>query len=255
MTSSFAVPNMSAINHIAFVKPGRLWVSGIDTLMQIDLDGNNIENVDDAICYPGGFAVTELGDLFYIGKDKHSIKEKSAAKTSTIVDLPNYEYIRCICISKKKGDLLVVIRDKLQTLRHRVVSYDTEGNINDIVLDDIERDLYLCPMYITENRNGDIIVSDHGKQAVVVVNSAGQDRFTIRKRNSVLLPCGVATDDYGNILVVEHSETKYIYVFDQDGFLSMRLHKKEDRFWGLCLDDKLNLYVGNADGTIDVYIY
>lgn len=246
---------MSAINHIAYVKPGRLWVSGKDTLMQIDLDGNNIENVDDAICCPGGFAVTEIGDLFYIGKDKHSIKKKSAAKTSTIVDLANYEYICCICISKKKGDLLVVIRDELQTIRHRVVRYDTERNIHDIVLDGIERGLYLYPMYITENRNGDIIVSDHGKQAVVVVNSAGQDRFTIRKRNSVLLPCGVATDDYGNIHVVEYSETNYIYVFDQDGFLSLLLDNKEDSFWGLCLDDERNLYVGNADGTINVYIY
>lgn len=255
MTSTIVVPNLTAIDHIAYVKPGLLWVGGQGTLMQIDVDGNHIETVEDALCHHGGFAVTEDGDLFYISKDKHCINAKSAAKISTIVNLPRYENVRCICISYNKSDLLVLIRNKLKTQRHRVVSYDTKGNINYIVLEHDEGDPYNSPAYITENRNGDIVVSDNDKEAVVVLNRLGEQRYIIRKRNSDFLPFGVATDDSGNILVVEGIEETCIYVFDQNGDLTLRLAEKEDRGWGLCLDDKRNLYVGNRNGTIDVYRY
>ena len=107
LTSTITVPNLSAINHIAYVKPGSLWVAGVCTLKQIDLAGNFIQTVDDALCYHGCFAVTENGDLFYIGKDRHNIKRKSSVETSTIVDLPDYVSIRCICISQKKLKLAV----------------------------------------------------------------------------------------------------------------------------------------------------
>lgn len=255
LTSTFAVPNSSAIDHIAYVKPGSLWVAGDSTLMQIDFAGNLIQTVDDALCYHGCFAVTENGDLFYIGKDQHSIRKKSSVETSTIVDLPNYVFICCICISHKNGNLLVVTKNDLNTQRHRVVRYDTKENISHVVLDDSIGDPYKAPVYITENRNGDIVVSDQGKKAVFVVNSAGQKRFIIKKRNSSFLPCGLATDDTGNILVVEGHKEKYIYVFDQDGILTRRLSEKRDRCWGVCLDDKHNLYVGNRNGKIDVYSY
>lgn len=255
LTSTITVPNLSAINHIAYVKPGSLWVAGVCTLKQIDLAGNLIQTVDDALCYHGCFAVTENGDLFYIGKDRHTIKRKSSVETSTIVDLPDYVSIRCICISQKKGNLLVVTRNDLKTQRHRVVRYDINENVSHVVLDDSIGDLYKAPFYITENRNGDIVVSDQENNAVIVVNSAGQKRFIIKTRNSAFLPCGLATDDTGNILVVEGHKETYIYVFDQDGILTRRLSEKRDRWWGVCLDDKRNLYVGNRKSTIDVYRY
>lgn len=255
LKSTITVPNLSAINHIAYVKPGSLWVAGVCTLKKIDLAGNLIQTVDDALCYHGCFAVTENGDLFYIGKDRHNIKRKSSVETSTIVDLPDYVSIRCICISQKKGNLLVVTRNDLKTQRHRVVRYDINENISHVVLDDSIGDLYKAPFYITENRNGDIVVSDQENNAVIVVNSAGQNRFIIKTRDSGFLPCGLATDDTGNILVVEGHKETYIYVFDQDGILTRRLSEKRDRWCGVCLDDKRNLYVGNRKSTIDVYRY
>lgn len=255
LTSTITVPNLSAIHHIAYVKPGNLWVAGGSTLMEIDLAGNLIQTVDDALWYHGCFAVTENGDLFYIGKDGHSIKRKSSVETSTIVDLPDNVFITCICISQKEGDLLLVTRNNLKTQQHRVVRYDIKENISHVVLDDSIGDPYKAPVYITENRNGDIVVSDQGNNAVIVVNSAGQNRLIIKKRYSGLCPCGLATDDSGNILVVEGNKELYIYVFDQDGILTRRLSKKMDRCWGVCLDDKQNLYVGNRNGKIDVYSY
>lgn len=254
MTSSIVVPNLTDIDHIAYVKPGLLWVGGQGTLIQIDVDGKHIETVKDALCHHGGFAVTDNGDLFYISKDKHCIKAKSAAKTSTIVNLPRYENVRCICISYDKRDLLVLIRNKLKTQRHRVVGYDTKGNINYTVLEHYE-DPFISPVYITENRNRHIVVSDHDKEAVVVLNRLGEQKYNISKLNSDFLPFGVVTDDSDNILVVEGSKETCIYLFDEDGVPTQRLAEKEDRGWGLCLDDKRNLYVGNRNGTIDVYRY
>lgn len=253
VTSTIDVPQLSEINHIAYVKSDHLWVSGSGTLIQIDLSGSELQTVDDALCHHGSFAVTKDLDLLYVHKGNHTIKKRSEGGTTDIVQTKDHEELRCITISQRTGDLLVVINNFLRRM-NRVIRYDNAGNSTVIVLDE-NRTLYKSPSYIAENRNGDIVVSDYEKKAVVVVDSSGHPRLNLRTHRigSEFAPAGLCTDDKGHIIVLDVK--RYIYIFNQDGTLTQILDKIQNKGWGLCVDDKPNLYVGNRNGTIDVYRY
>lgn len=243
---------LSHISHIAYVKSGHLWVSGSSTLLQISLNGNKIETVDDALCWSGSFAVRKDGVLFYIDKNQRYIKENN---TDTLIDLlkTRDELICCIYVSKRNNSLLLVIKDT-EKRKCRVIRYDMEQQSEEILIDGEQR-LIEDPSYITENSNGDVVVSDESKKTVVVVNSLGQHRFNIKKLRigSHFSPHGICTDDNGRIFVLDTYPPNYIYIFDQDGNLSQQLHTKNHSGSGMCLDDEGNMFVGNQDGTIDVY--
>lgn len=90
----------------------------------------------------------------------------------------------------------------------QTIQYDNAGSA-----------LYVGPCYITENNNGDIVVSDW-KNGVVVTDSGGRHRFTFKKDpyGSVISPKGICTDPLSHILVcVLHK----VMMLDKDGqFLS-----------------------------------
>lgn len=244
---------LSDIRHIAYVKPGHLWVSGSSTLLQISLNGNKIETVDDALCWSGSFAVRKDGVLIYIDKNQRYIKEHNKG---TLIDLlkTRDELLRCIHVSKRDNSLLVVIKDT-EKRKCRVIRYDMKRQGEEILIDGKQR-LIEDPSYITENSNGDVVVSDENKKRVVVVNSFGQHRFNIKKLRigSHFSPHGTCTDDDGRIFVLDTYPPYYLYIFDQDGNLSQQVHTKNHSRSGICGDDEGKLFVGNQDGTIDVYI-
>ncbi|XP_062585763.1 uncharacterized protein LOC134247402 [Saccostrea cucullata] len=75
--------------------------------------------------------------------------------------------------------------------------------------------------YITENRNLDICVSDHGAGAVVVVNQARELRFrytglTPDPKNKPFDPRGITTDSQSHILIAD-IENHCVHVIDQNG--------------------------------------
>ena len=124
------------------------------------------------------------------------------------------------------------------------IKFDEEGEI-----------LYREPQYIMENRiNGDIVVSDEWKEALVVVDRSGRHRFdyTGQPTDKIFYPMGVCTDLLGRILV-SHSGTDddgddvcCISLLDQDGrFLTRLLTEQAGEFISMPLnvDDNYNIYV------------
>lgn len=89
--------------------------------------------------------------------------------------------------------------------------------------------------YITENRNLDICVADHGANAVVVISAAGKLRFrytglpftTTKKQFE---PYGIATDRQGMILISD-CWNYFIHIVDQDG-----------KFQGYIDNDRVTLF-------------
>lgn len=118
------------------------------------------------------------------------------------------------------------------------------------------------PNYITENNNGDIIVSDfHRAGAVVVTDREGKHRFTYPKhpQEFTFRPLGICTDAMSHILVCD-SFPGSIHILHKDGqFLS--LLNIEISFFdsptSLSYDVKSNcLWVGSKDNhTVSAYRY
>lgn len=131
----------------------------------------------------------------------------------------------------------------MQTIQH-----DNKGN-----------DLYIGPRYITENNNGDVVVSDW-KNGVVVTESEGRHRFTFSEDpyGYVFSPKGVCTDLMSHILVcVLHK----VMMLDMDGqFISYILSMPTE---SMIVTNSLNfdsnthcLWVGSVSSkTIRVYKY
>lgn len=92
-------------------------------------------------------------------------------------------------------------------------------------------ELYSKPIYITENNNGNVIVSDT-PGAVVVTDHEGRHRFsyTGHPPGSGCGSCGVCTDTFSQILVCDH-KNECIHIINKDGqFLSHLLTKLQGLF-------------------------
>jgi hypothetical protein len=127
--------------------------------------------------------------------------------------------------------------------------------------DDNGYPLYKYPNYITENRNGDIVVSDLWCSAIVVTDSRGRHLFsyTGSPPGSELLPQAICTDALSHILVCDLN-AHTVQMIDKDGhFLSLLLTQQHGIYMplGLDFDDKTHLlWVGSwKNNTVHVYRY
>ena len=121
--------------------------------------------------------------------------------------------------SPATGDILV---GKNNEEIGKVSRYDNDGHLKqNIPLNPSFQGIYLTPCFITENNNGDIVVSDCELNAVVVTTDRGAYRFSYMGIN--LNPRGICTDVLSHILVCDEY-TKSVQMLDKDGqFLSYLL--------------------------------
>ena len=112
------------------------------------------------------------------------------------------------------GHLLVCLRKDDQS---KVVRYSgTYSVLQEIQYNSQCQPLYEAAGYITENVNGDIIVSDCKKDAIVVVDRFGIFKYVYSGTNNDLDVGPVVNDSKGLVFVVDCKGDK-IYIFDGDG--------------------------------------
>ena len=88
--------------------------------------------------------------------------------------------------------------------------------------------LYRNPIYITENNNGDVVVSDWLGRAVVLTSREGVHRFSYTgpPSGTGLGPSGICTDALSNILVCDRYNNT-VQMLSEDGrFLKYLLTNK-----------------------------
>ncbi|XP_052687166.1 uncharacterized protein LOC128166202 [Crassostrea angulata] len=254
----YKVPGVNDVYHISLGKSGILWVSDDKgNLVQIDLQGNQLQKIQTSGEFQGYHTVTQDGDRIFTDKENKVINRITVDNIIT-------EFIKTgdwkpfsIYSSHINGDILVgMIKDG----EAKATRYNKTGEeIQNIQRDNKGQDLYYYPHYITENINGDICTSDLTKHAVVVVNKSGQHRFSYTGQGSEFNPFGICTDLLGHIIVcngIGHT----VDILDQDGqFLSLLLTHEQQEMIGpssLCVDDENNLHVGkNLSNKVTVYKY
>lgn len=201
-------------------------------------------------------------ELIYINSDYDIYRLSLETKTKIPLLQSNSTKWKphCVYCSPFSRDLLVGMFRKDHKIG-MVIRYSNTGKLKQsIICDKFGQELYNEPRYITENNNGDVVVSDSDWEtgAVVVTDRGGQHRFTYtgNPSGSGLLPRGICTDGSSRIIVCD-SSSKTIHVIDEDGrFLSYILINSKLMSEASCLSyafpDYLFLvgsYYGNKIGV------
>nr|XP_034305556.1 uncharacterized protein LOC117682342 isoform X2 [Crassostrea gigas] len=280
LTIDTPVPN---IKQISYVKSGRLWVmpgfghdyENGDEIIQVDNNGN----VKEKVYSSGPFCVSKDDALLYKSdwfdkdededevKDKYGdrVKKKTSEISTTLLQTEILEVIIGIYSSFVNGHILVLIQistvtesPRQQHFSYKITRYDENRlKIEDIWISDGIQGWRFSSFeyaYITENKNGDIIISRYKYKTVVGMDRSGEHRFTYSHPED-LNPMDICTDKYGHILVAFESS---IHLLDEDGAFQKILLKNMSSnivFTCLCLDDKQTIYVGNNRGIVNVYKY
>ncbi|XP_056007533.1 uncharacterized protein LOC125666241 isoform X2 [Ostrea edulis] len=258
--TSVCVTGVSHVIHISRVMSDRVWVSDYDNLILTDTTGDTIHRVTDIARYGGVHTVNSSGELIYIDKKRNINKLSTDNKTVTrLIQSTSPWEPRCVCCSPSTGDLMVAMRN-IDTDTGKVTRYNSSGqHILTIEHDNTGHTLYSVPYYITENNNGDIIVSDLSRDAVVVTERGGRHRFSYTgpPSGSSLRPLGICTDALSHILVCNWN-THTVQMIDKDGhFLSLLLTRQHgiNRPRSLNYDDKTHLLWVGSYNTVSVYRY
>ncbi|XP_062584357.1 uncharacterized protein LOC134246094 [Saccostrea cucullata] len=217
------VTGVNKCNHISRATSHLIWVSDKENLILTNQTGRAIYGLTEINSVWGVHSVNITGELIYIDKD-YTIKKLCTDNKTKIRLISKTEPWDPICVwcSRFNGDILVGMgkydKDADKYIEAKVTRYNSDGQlVQTIKQSKTGEDLYAFPMYITENQNGDVIVSDY-YLGVVVTDSRGRYRFTYRGLPSwrQFIPRGICTDVNSNILVSD-AGLDIVHKIDKDG--------------------------------------
>eukprot|EP00105_Crassostrea_gigas_P037008 XP_019921156.1 PREDICTED: uncharacterized protein LOC105324523 [Crassostrea gigas] len=263
---SLTVPGVDWCRHISCVTSDRVWVSDrYNNLMLTDTTGVPLHRVEDLCSGDGLHTVNSESELIYKDRNSNINKlSKDMKTTTTFIKRTDYTWRpQCVYWSPSTGDLLVGMY-RYWTITGKVTRYNQSGQLTQTIQNhNTGRELYSGPDYITENNNGDVVVSDFydPSGAVVVTERGGRHRFsyTGHPSGSRLRPRGICTDALSHILVCD-GRTDTVQMLDRDGqFLSHLLIRPSGIFspGGLSYDVNTHrLWVGSGNNkTVVIYRY
>lgn len=236
LQKSFELEHYRECKHVSCFSQDQVWISSSQhDLSLIDISTGEIlytvKNANGPITHSlehggvGFHAVNFECQLFYIDKYEHIKKLSRDRKETTIYfsKTSSEETIQCLYCSPDSGDLLIGIALKRSGVIARFDS--TLKKFHHINHDE---SLLRNPCYITENKNGDIVVSDFldtFKGAIVVIDWKGNYRFTYggQPSESQIWPAGICTDALSHILLCDRNSGT-VQVLNKNGeFLSCLL--------------------------------
>lgn len=272
LLQTIIVPGVFNCTHISLLTSNRAWVRGMsDILYLTSITGeilHQITNSFDSACSSGSHTVNGECEFIYIDRDYNINKLTKDMKTCSVFIKKIKDSIwnpQCVYCSPSTGDLLVGMRtDNLDI--GKVTRYNQCGQLTQTIQNDgAGLELYYKPIFITENNNGDVVVSDFDSMssyyesgAVVVTERCGKYRFsyTGHPSGSGIRPTGICTDALSNILFCD-SRTRELHILNSDGqFLSgYRALPSHLRLSSVSYDaDTYCLWVG-LDSEIYVFKY
>lgn len=218
---SFTMPRINGCDHISIFTFDSVWINDGNNLFLTNYNGETLQYLGD-LCphlFSGSHTVSIENELTYIDMKYDIMKLSRNMKTSsTFIERTDSNWEpRCLHCSLSTGDLIVGMHSK-NTDSGKVIRYNREGQpIGTIHLDNTGLELYKKPNFITENNNGDVVVSDSWS-AVVVTEGGGGYRFTYtgHPAASNLSPHGICTDALSHILVCDYASAT-VHMLDKNG--------------------------------------
>lgn len=255
---SLKVSGVDTCDHISFVTSGHILVSDIKNLVLTNTNGDKLYRLKNvhartdvfSIVY-GIHTVNSKGEIFYINRDYDIKKISDYKETTTFKRSKNSYWNHCVYCSPSTGDLLVGVSNSVTGMVDR---YSQTGHLTQTIkYDKRGGTLYVKPHFITENKNGDVVVSDYTYDifcsvgTVVVTDRGGRHRFSYKRLPSGhrIDPRGICTDSLSQILVCDVKSVKVLVIDKGGNFLrflslesldicrphSLRYDKNNDCLW------------------------
>nr|XP_034334833.1 uncharacterized protein LOC117691992 [Crassostrea gigas] len=230
----------------------KVWIYGDDEkIKQLDKSGNALNSFNAASgTSQKDIAMNSDRNIAFSHKEDACIYLVKKTKIEKFVDVSGWiPYGLCF---NSDGDLMVCMRRNDYT--ESKVGVFADGKLKQqFQFDDIRKPLFSISrnsMYICENGNGDICVSDWNACSVIVMNKSGEYRFRytgcLSRSFKEFYPHGIATDSYFRILIADR-DNNCVHVTDRNGkFVRYITCGLQDPFV-LSLDTEENLWVGECD--------
>lgn len=219
--------------HITCMTLNRIWINdNRSNFILTNLLGNTMYQIWDSLLnlnkdnremFNGFHTMSSDGDLIYID-EQYTVKKlsKDLITSSSLIKRTDSTWMPlCVHSCQSTRDLLVGMW-RILPMKGRVVRYNHSGELKQIIQhDQNELDLYRAPIFITENNNGDVVVSYYDfsvSGALVVTEHNGNYRFqyTGNPPESGLAPFGICTDNVSNILVCD-GRTNKVHIINSNG--------------------------------------
>nr|XP_022310924.1 tripartite motif-containing protein 2-like [Crassostrea virginica] len=246
---------------IACIGEAEAWIYGEnETITRIDIHGAVRDTVTTSCLFrPGDISVTKGKELMYSNSDNRTVNIIRDWKTETLITTPQGWTPRGLCCTRS-GDILVHVYTKSgpQT-KNKIISYQGENIKQEISNDGQGNPIFKYGnnlLFMSENNNGDVCVSDVYANTVVVVDQTGRVRFrydgTPDRREkyfapsgiSSFRPTGIVTDALSQIIVADINNN-CLHILDQNGQFLRCVDSGLLYPLGLSVDSEGRLWVGS----------
>lgn len=254
---------------VACASKSSVWMCGAglfyydNNVRLIEKDGNNKETLECPI-NPKYIALKSPGCVLFSDDSDKTVKLWSRDYQRVFIKTDSW--IPEGLAVTLSGDVIVCQYRKTEVAAEhnslsRVVRYNGEGSEIRKIEYNKEKRMFWHALFVAENRNFDVCVSDKAKHAVVVLDKMGEFQF-IYKGNiktgkfQSFNPRGLDTDSQGNILISDYMNYT-VHIIDQYGNFLHYLMRKHLKFpLGISVDADDKVWVGEYNnGTIAVIEY
>lgn len=253
--------NCKQLKGICHNEDDRVWIYGTDEILrEVDITGT-VQNCITAISKNSqkDIAKNKIGEIVFSHLSDECVNIVREGKISKLLDLSGW--IPFGVTFNADDDLMVCMRR--EDYQESKVGIFSQGKLKkEIQFDETGKPLFSASrnnMYIKENANRDICVSDWNACAVIVLKSSGELRFrytgNLSRSFKQFYPHGIVTDNYCRILVVDR-KNDCLHVIDRNGkFLTYITCSLQDPYV-LSMDPDENVWVGEYDtGCVKVIRY
>lgn len=244
-------------------KGGTSWVCGLGSrhITQYDVTRGKTGNLISVTSQPSFLAINSLGHIFYSEFRDSSVKYVTHKIPELFTKTQGWQPrgINC-CLNDD-----VLVSEFSENLQHsRIVRYDTSGrclNVFEFKEENAQHvPLFDDVLFICENKNGDIGVTERYKSCVIAVKKNGQKRFEYsgHLRSSSYTEfefAGIGSDSRCNFMISDPKNYTLHLVDWQGKFLFYVFPGEIIAPMALCVDEEDRVWVTEARGTIRIITY